>query len=410
MKNVFKILGLLTLLALIVVSCKKKEEHQQTTPVEDGFYVSGKAIYTEELKQATLMEAGWIDKFPNPSEKREGLMVKFLYVKAGTDGFFLKQQAGSTLKTYGLDGAWTADTTGKKDWAWKGKLKENGSVFTAPAGEGLYFFIVDIPTMKVAILKVKSWEVVGNMTGWGFDSNFVFTQKSLALGTGEWEFSNLELKPGKEFKVRFDAYWNYQLDTTFGNVQMNIGMGADLTKLQYGGANYAVSSAGDATHIPSGIYKLALKWDFANGISLTWTKTGDVSYTNWTNTQIEIVGNGVAADNPNAVSDNIWNWNVYLFADNNGLPTKNGNVYTWTWTNVHILANQGWKVRSHDATNSFDAGNNIVDPNNAANWVTGTGNSDINLSVEGQYDLTLVIDAENGDSKTLQIRTHTSKK
>lgn len=410
MKNALKILGLLTLVAMLVISCKKKEEPKQpTTIVEDGFYLVGKAIFSEDLKQSNLMEDGWIDKYPNPSIKSEGLMVKYVYVKESNDGFSLKQQAGQTLKVYGLDGAWTADTTGGKDWAWTGTLKENGSVFTAPNGEGFYFLIVDIPTMKVVILKVKTWEIVGNMTGWGYDSNFVFTQKSLAIGAGEWEFTNFTLKPGKEFKVRINALWNYQIADE-KNVQTNIGMGTDKTKIQYGGANFAVSKDGDNTHIAAGVYTLKLTWDFANGYALSLTKTADVTYTDWSTSKLEIVGNGVSTDNLNVISDNIWNWNVYLYAMGGTEPglyyEKNGDVYKWKWTNVKLLADQGWKVRCHEGE-TFDAGNDIVDfANSSTNVAPGTGNSDIKVTVEGQYDLELVIDAENSDSKTLTIKEH----
>lgn len=405
MKNVLKILGLLTLLALIVVSCKEKVDPEVPT-VEDGFYLVGKAIFSEDLKLSNMLEDGWIDKYPDPSVKSEGLMVKFVYVKAGTDGFTLKQQSGQTLNVYGLDGTWQADTA--RNWAWTGTIKKDGTPFTVQS-EGLYFFIVDIPSMKAAILKVNSWEVAGNMTNWGFDSNFLFTQKSIALGTGEWEFTNLELKPGKEFKVRINGLWNYPL-AEGKNVQTNIGMGADLTKLQYGGANYTVGTG--ANQIPAGFYKLVVKWDFSTGITVTRTKTADVTYTNWSPTKVEIVGGGVSADNPNTISDaGIWNWNVYLYANGGTEPglyyDKTGNVYKWKWTNVKLLADQGWKVRCHEG-NSFDAGNNIVDFNNSsANVAAGTGNSDIKVTVEGQYDLELVIDAENGDSKTFTIKNHT---
>ena len=90
-----------------------------------------------------------------------------------------------------------------------------------------------------------------------------------------------------------------------------------------------------------------------------------------------------------------------MLASNAGKPTKNGDVYTWTWENVQ-LTNQGWKIRTDNNAVSaglkLDLGSGAVDTTNSVEI-----GADNNIVVAaGTYNITLVIDAA-ASTKTITI-------
>lgn len=382
-------LAWMLLLAVFALTACSDDDNGNTPLMEDGYYVVGESIATSEISLNGMMQDGWVDKYPNPSEVREGLFVKFMHVNTG-GGFLVKQQVGSNVITYGIDGAWVQDEV--NTWAKTATFIQDGNPFTVSEA-GFYMFIFDATTSKVAILSINKVGLLGDFTTWGND--ILLEEKSMSAESASWEATGVTLKNGYLFKFRVNEIWNYTIAEGVA-VQTNFG-GETLNLPQYGGANYTAAITG-GTIVP-GVYTAKVNWTFDKGFAVTMTKTAEVVITDWSTTKVEIVGDAIAADNTGAITDDIWTWNLYLYSSNNGLPSKDGNIYTWTWSNVHLLAS-GFKVRAHE-TNSFDAGFSIVDATNSNNVVDEGGN--IKITQEGNYNITLVIDADQGDVKKLTV-------
>jgi len=95
-------------------------------------------------------------------------------------------------------------------------------------------------------------------------------------------------------------------------------------------------------------------------------------------------------------------------ADNAGVPIVRGDTYTWTWTNIILEANEGFKVRTVNGVAplsggaNFDAGYSALDvAASAAEIIDMSGN--LGTTTKGSYTMTLVIDAANSDTKKITI-------
>ncbi|MFO7723351.1 MAG: hypothetical protein R6V49_09045, partial [Bacteroidales bacterium] len=120
-------------------------------------------------------------------------------------------------------------------------------------------------------------------------------------------------------------------------------------------------------------------------------------------------GTGVSGDNTNAIPDpSSWNWGNVLLADNNALPTKVGDVYTWTWTGIILEANEGFKLRTLNGVAppvggaNFDAGYSAVDVTASSSKVVDAGGN-LSVSDKGPYNISLAIDAADSDKITIVI-------
>jgi hypothetical protein len=221
-----------------------------------------------------------------------------------------------------------------------------------------------------------------------------------------WTITDVKLTAAN-WKFRYSNGWKIELDTTIdlggGNigVKVNTNLGGAVDNLIPGGADIANS-------VP-GYYTVELSYTLGDGYTATLTKTGDIPLTDWTQTQVEAVGSGVDAANPNATPDLVWTWGNVLMADNGGLPTQNGDVYTWTWNSMIVAANEGWKLRTYNYVappqggSVFDVGYSNIDLANSTSNLVDDGSGNIVISVGGSYNVTLTIDAADNDKKTITI-------
>jgi hypothetical protein len=126
----------------------------------------------------------------------------------------------------------------------------------------------------------------------------------------------------------------------------------------------------------------------------------EIVIVDYSNCQLELVGSGIA-EQEGTSADLAWNWGNVLLASNEGKPAKEGDVYTWTWSNVALTAD-GWKVRVLNAAESggvasFDLGDGNVDKTASPN---AQESSDGNIYVTaGNYNITVVIDAAASTKK-----------
>lgn len=312
------------------------------------------------------------------------------YVAAGVE-----LAAGENIK-FRLDGVWDANFGGTWAVGEKIELVPNGDNMVTTAGTFDIYLNPDIAAAYVleagaeAPAAPETWGIVGTTNNWGSDD----LDMGLALDADGkyWVRKGVALPDGEQIKFRFKHDWTDNFGGTFA-VDAIIEVAKD-------GANMTTVE---------GTYDVYLDVEGAKAYFMTDGKTpadageAEVVIVDYSNCQMELVGSGVAEQEGAAV-ETVWNWGNALLASNEGKPAKAEDVYTWTWSNVKLTA-EGWKVRVLNAAESggvanFDLGDGAVDKEASANVQEST---DGNIYVtEGNYDITLVIDAAT-DTKTVTI-------
>ena len=313
-----------------------------------------------------------------------------------------------------LDGKWdksfglAADVTFAADTE-LAVTSDNGANIAVPAGTyDIYFnpetakawFITDgtYPGGGAAP-EASPWALIGEFNSWGGDYPMVIDgEYHKAIGF-------VQAADGK-LKFRKDGQWNYK-DESGNEIQTNFGgtFAAD--------AEMVLTAGGSDIVVPAGTYDVYLKVaeDGQSGFAYFMTpgKTpadageAEVVVVDYSDCQMELVGSGVA-EQAGTSADTAWNWGNVLLASNEGKPAKEGDVFTWTWSNVTLTA-EGWKIRTLNAAESgdvanFDLGDGAVDKTASPN---AQDSSDGNIYVTaGSYNITLVIDAAK-DTKTVKI-------
>ena len=288
-------------------------------------------------------------------------------------------------------------------------LVENGSNIVVTAGT--YDVYLDPENAKAwfitdgsypgggAAPEASPWALIGEFNSWGGDYPMVIDgEYHKAIGF-------IQAADGK-LKFRKDGQWNYK-DESGNEIQTNFGgtFAAD--------AEMVLTAGGSDIVVPAGTYDVYLKVaeDGQSGFAYFMTpgKTpadageAEVVVVDYSDCQMELVGSGVA-EQAGTSADTAWNWGNVLLASNEGKPAKEGDVFTWTWSNVTLTA-EGWKIRTLNAAESggvanFDLGDGAVDKTASPN---AQDSSDGNIYVTaGSYNITLVIDAAK-DTKTVKI-------
>jgi len=406
LKKLLHLLGILFIASVVMVSCKDDDDDDDDDDdpiVLDGFYLKGAATSYTTLDAKALMGKGTNEV---DQALRTGMYEKYMALTASADGFNIVEKAGTTETVYGPATNESVDLGGLNEQpnitVQKGTLGTSGK-FTVPA-DGMYHIIIDKQTNSYVIAPVTTWAIIGTHSGWS-DTNMPlvgsFSQTSM-----KYEVTGLELRAG-EFKFRYGGGWKIEIAE---GVKANSNFGGELggtlpnlvPTLAAGGANYAITAD------KIGVYTATLEWTKEAGFTAKLTKTSDLAMTNWTGVELDAVGSGVSADNTTAIPDpSSWNWGNVIYPVPNE-PVIDGNLYTWTWEDVILEANEGFKIRTKNgvapATNgaNFDVGFSAIDlANSSANVADKDGN--MSVTVKGHYKLIIKIDAANADSKVVTI-------
>lgn len=387
-------------------SCKKDDDEPDEDPVIilDGYYVKGAATAYADFSDKAMMKAA---RNEVTQTDRASLLELYIPIKA-TDGFNIVMVKGSAKTTYGPDADFADVTQGTTDEPQvtfqRGTLAKTSDKFTVPT-DGFYHVVIDFDLMKVVVVPVH-WGVIGGATPSGWGGSTAMTESAFDLKSMSWNLSGMELRGG-DWKFRYSDGWKVELDTVFDDGAGNIGVkintnfgGTDLSTLVPGGANFV--------NADPGVYDMSLSYTLGSGYTATATKTGGLPLTNWTGVICDAVGTGVSGDNNSAVADpSSWGWGNKLLAD--GAPVVNGDVYTWTWSNMVIEANEGFKLRTEDgmapATGgaNFDAGLEAVDHANSSTDVDPATTGNLLVTVKATYTIVLTIDAADSDKKVITI-------
>ena len=288
------------------------------------------------------------------------------------------QVAGAERTTWGPGADWASATGGNEEpqvAIQRGAIAVTATKFTVPS-DGLYHVVIDTKTGKGAIVPVE-WGIIGQATpsGWSGDtkleasafstSSMTFSAKGIQLSAGEWKF-------------RYSGGWKVELDSTedLGNgakgVKFNTNFGGTPDMLVPGGNNMATDK--------SGIYDLSITWTAGEGHKAMITRTGDVPARDYSAVSVGLIGDGVPG--------NAWDKDDYA-----STPAKAGDVYTWTFSNVALVATGGFKIRTEGTWDDINLGydGNIIGGPAAGDIQDAGGN--MQVKADGTYDIVFVVDA-----------------
>jgi hypothetical protein len=385
-------------------SCNKDDDNNDDDPVVvlDGMYVIGAATDGG----ADYAEAQMMASTRNEVDQTDRAMLYELYIPLkGGEAFSISKVAGSTKTQYGPAADFAEVTTLDNDEPkdapfWRGALEESTTTFSVPT-DGFYHVVCDMEVMKVVVAKVQ-WGVIGAATPDGWGSSTDLTESAFNSKKMTYSITGMELRGG-DWKFRYSNGWKIILDTLYNSgagIKVNTNLGEAINDLTPGGNNIVNSDPG--------VYDITLEYELGKGYTATATKTGALPLTNWTGVICDAVGDGVSADNSSAIPDpSGWGWGNKLLAD--GAPTVNGDVYTWTWTNITLEASSGFKLRTENGVApptggaNFDAGLEAVDHANSSTHVNSATTGNLEVDTKGVYTITLTIDAADSDKKKIVI-------
>lgn len=375
--------------------------------VPDGFYVTGAvtAYHDLNLNARMTITRNEVNQTMDPD-----LFELYIPVMAGSDGFNIREVSGSTIKTYGADTDFVTVYNGTYDEPkvpfQRGSFREDTSRFTVPA-DGMYHVVIYLNTKKAVVVPVH-WGMIGSATPQGWAISTAMNESAFNLTSMTWNIDSLVMRTG-EWKFRYSDGWKVEIDTTVNiggsmkGIKVNANFGGAVNDLVPGGANII--------NYIRGIYTCTIQSTPGTGSPYVadLIKTGELPPTDWTGVVCDAVGTGISLNNPNAIPDpSSWHWGNQLVGDNGGIPTKAGEIYTWTWTNIILEAWAGFKVRTLNALPPpvngayFDAGYEKLNIGASAPEIINNGGN-LMATVYGSYTITLHIDAANSDEKEIII-------
>ncbi|MCB0805713.1 MAG: SusF/SusE family outer membrane protein [Bacteroidales bacterium] len=380
----------LAMLAMVVVvsSCKKDDDDDKNDPntpiVLDGYYVKGAGTALADFNDKGLMQ-----ETPNEVDQSEraSLMELYIAVKAGTDGFNIVKVAGSERTTFGPGADFAEVPQGTTDEPkvafWRGSYTaEAKAPFTVPA-DGLYHVIIDTELEKVVVVPVEYWGLIGAATPGGWSNDTQLPSEGFDLETITFKATGIEMTKA-DFKFRYSGGWKVEVDTTLdlGNgvvgVKANTNYGGAVDALVPGGANIA--------NDVSGIYTVSMKWTLGGGYEATMQKTGDLEVTDYSSTELGLVGDGLV------VGGNQHNWDETIMLMT---PTvENETNYTWTWEGVEVTTAGSFKIREGQNWEGYSFGYpQVTMAGLAADDFETNGDGNFVPTMDGVYDIEFVIDA-----------------
>lgn len=377
---------MLTISLFTFTSCKDDEDDDDdnTTIILDGMYISGGATAYADLNSKAMMKA---TKNEIDQSDRATLYELYIPLKAGSAGFTITKVSGSTKTTYAPGANWADVAQGTTDEPkvtfQRGSVVAGATKFTVPA-DGFYHVVIDMEVMKAVIVPVH-WGMIGAACENGWSSSVALTESAFNSTSMSWTKTQMTLKKG-DFKFRYSDGWKVEIDTV---IDLGGGKKGIKANTNFGGAvNALVAGGANINNATPGYYTCTLTYTLGTGYTATVTKTGDLPMTDYSTYNMGLVGDGVY----NGANPHDWNSTIMK-----SLPTKTGNVYTWTYANVKVRTAGSFKVRQGDDWTGLILGYpqvTMAGPNAGDFSANGDGNF-VPSSDGSTYDFVLAIDAAN---------------
>ncbi len=310
------------------------ENDEPAIIILDGVYIKGAGTAITEFDSKGIMG---IARNEVTQEDRYTLKEKYLAIKGGIEGFNIYVVNGNDIKSYGPgnDFAYVQESDLGPDepnlGLFRGSITESENPFTV-AEDGLYHIAYDTEIGIVTIAKVE-WGVIGAATpgGWATSTQF---EQSFSLAEVKFTIHDLELTRN-DFKFRYSNGWKVILSPDFdlgdGNsgIKANSNLGGEIDNLIPGGDNL--------TNDEHGIYSVEIKWTLEQSYTAEIIKTGDIEYYNYSETEMGLIGEGITYNG----SPLGWDNTAFLHTPS----VTNDFIYTWTYENIEVNTEGGFKFR-----------------------------------------------------------------
>lgn len=372
-----------------------EEYMPMTIEAADGWYVYGEGTSSPTISSLGILKPALLE---STGTAREGMMETYIAVEKG-GLLHIGMIKDKVLTSYGPDFNFDPELFMEQypeepqKTLLRGKLAESNVPFMINES-GLYHIVYDVQLNTYIIAKAE-WGIIGSASPEGW-SKSVDMPAMFDNDTMIFEVENIELSKG-EFKFRYSNGWKVHLyyeENWENRVAAYTNFGGSVEELLSGNNNIL--------HEENAIYTVSLTWILGQGFSADLEKTEDIIPNDWSQTPWDIVGNGVSSMNEEAEADTIWQWGKYILADNYGLPMFNDTVYTYQWTDIKLVANEGFKVRDLRSVNAF--GYNVLDITISSDKVIKeAGNDNLQVTSNAQYTILLQVFPFNNDSISLTI-------
>jgi hypothetical protein len=329
----------------------------EPVPMPDGVYLEPRYAYS--LTPSNAEKFAMVETSP-------GVFGKFLTLESTqTDAYsIVKWEDGVKTVYAGYDYGTAGYGEHGYSYKWFSVVPFNEAVkYIFTDEHTLYYVHLDFNNYWLELLPAR-WSVRGTYNNWDVTtmdietsdfSHYTFAARGLV-------FSDFDPK------FKFDYSWNWNIN----EVSTNLGEGE--SGLAFDGADIQLGAPD--------VYDIELYWtltggSLSDGFSYKATKVEEADFTDYSYSKLELVGPSVV----NGDTETVWNWGNALLASNGGYPSREGSVYTWTWS-VYLNneedtllsfpdAEPGFKVRTLNYDYSggmpiFDYGYNQVDKSKSA--------------------------------------------
>ncbi len=397
----FSKLFILLTLALFAFSCSDNStgtDDEELVPELEGMYVYGS---NTTASSANDTEAKMSPAVLDPGQgagvsSMEDVYGKFMYIGASSTIEFtlVEGEEGTTYGAPGggsLDSASTIGNSPIQDEVIHGTLTADSDPISI-SEEGLYYTYVDArdtENMLFIIMPVKP-DVIGDATPGSWETGTDLSATHVSMDSAVYEISDVELTGATGYKYRFNKGWHvYQGPEVVTLSSLGVESYADAWEDSTG--NYDIGFY--LENIPnhrSGLFDVRLKFNAESGEwSETKVKTADV-FPDYSDVEYGWFGNAFYLED--GTTEGSWSQIRHIKT-----PTKDGNLYHWTWT-MELIEGRSFVLRENAEegawityggaakTGSAFENEDIVKEEGQDNYFVNTG---------GTYEVTFTIDAEN---------------
>lgn len=404
---------MLLIIPVYFYSCSEDDDGEEKIllPKLDGFYVFGTNTIAESPSEpAARMALAVLDhgKLPNV-ENEDGVYGRFMYIGANSEIRFAEvvDEVGTVYGDVEGGTATLGTDIGNvpvNDMVIHGTLEADEDAIEIE-DEGLYYVFVNVNTGFFSITRVKV-NMIGDTTPGNWATGTFLDEVSVRTTGTVFEKAGVTLKGESGYRWRFTDGWHFYDESGVTTTLSSLGV------FSYGEswplpANDVGFFLDNAPHQTTGIFTVRIEFDQATGEwTETKTKTGEV-LVDYSSVNMAIIGSAITG--------------TCFCGDGTGGfqahdPVKVGNVYTWTWNDVSLLA-AGDFIFLEDATwppnkllidyTGATVNGTAVPTNVNDATLPPTSGPDHNYHVitAGVYDITLVIDAA-ANTKTVTINNN----